>query len=188
MLTSLLITNELLITFRGAFERCQHRMGTTSNSSDEGPIEKIDSSKNLVKSNEVSVIELTKGPKVSSAALRVEFAILRVFQRQQWLWSMSRRHLRFTSRPKSKLQPDFQQSEFKRCDNADNDFELPSRYNSVPIRSMLYFEDGCLRGDLSVPRGPHFRSFRMRKCHFGAEHRVPNSQMTCFSQIILFST
>ena len=39
-----------------------------------------------------------------------------------------------------------------------------------------------------MPRGPHFRSFRMRKCHSGAEHRVPNSQMTCFSQMTLFST
>ena len=75
MLTSLLIANGLRATLRGALDKYNIRNGATSNRSAEGPMENIDSSKSLVKSNEVLEIDSTNGPNVSSAALNVEFAI-----------------------------------------------------------------------------------------------------------------
>jgi hypothetical protein len=46
----------------------------------EGPIEKIDSSNNLVKSKSEVEMGATKGPKASSAAFQVVFAILIVLE------------------------------------------------------------------------------------------------------------
>lgn len=50
-------------------------------------MEKIDSSKSLVKSNDVLVIAPTKGPNVSSATDSVEFDILQVEGMAEPFWT-----------------------------------------------------------------------------------------------------